>query len=244
MTESLDDPRPHPASDIARLEHSLGVAFHDRSLLELALLHSSRSNEAPDHPAENNQRLEFLGDAVLGLVIAESLYKQWPGAEEGTLTGARSALVRKESLAGIARELRLGMYLRMGHGEAATGGGRKEKNLADALEAVIAAIYLDQGYTAARTFVLRHLQPEFQSARREGIDQNSKSLLQQLLQASGQPLPRYRLVNAVGPDHDKEFTSEVYIQDTILGCGTGRSRKAAETAAASSALARLQAKEE
>jgi ribonuclease-3 len=226
-----------------QIESRLGVVFRDRALLELALVHGSHINETQDVQTASNERLEFLGDAVLGLVIAEALYREMPDAE-GPLTATRSALVRRETLAAVARDLGLGTHLQLGRGEAASGGRQKEKNLADAFEAVVAAVYLDQGYPVARAFVLRHLQSRMQESRAHGATPNYKALLQEHLQSKNQPIPRYRVVSAIGPDHEKEFTAEALLHDTILGRGTGRSRKAAETAAASSALAQLRMREE
>ncbi|MBN1151842.1 MAG: ribonuclease III [Dehalococcoidia bacterium] len=227
-----------------QIENRLGVVFRDRSLLELALVHGSHLNESQDAQTQSNERLEFLGDAILGMVIAEALYHEWPEAGEGILTATRSALVRRETLAEVANNLGLGTYLQLGRGEAASGGRHKEKNLADALEAVVAAVYLDQGYPVARGFVLRHLGPKLEEARSRSATSNYKAMLQEYLQSIGEAVPRYRVINAIGPDHQKEFTAEALLHDTILGRGTGRSRKAAETAAARSALARLHTKEE
>ena len=227
-----------------QIESRIGVVFRNRALLELALVHGSQINESQDVQTASNERLEFLGDAVLGMVVAEALYQEMPDAGEGLLTATRSALVRRETLAEVARDLGLGAYLQLGRGEAASGGREKEKNLADAFEAVVAAVYLDQGYPAARAFVLRHLQPKMQESRAHGTTPNYKAMLQEHLQSKNQPVPRYRVVSAIGPDHEKEFTAEALLHDTILGRGTGRSRKAAETAAASSALAQLRMREE
>jgi ribonuclease III len=227
-----------------QIESRLGIVFRDRRLLELALVHGSQVNENRGALTASNERLEFLGDAVLGMVVAEELYHNLPNVEEGALTAARSALVRREALAETARTMGLGAHLRLGRGEAATGGRHKEKNLADALEAVIAAVYLDQGYPAARAFILRILQPKLQDARSRGVTPNYKAMLQERLQSMQQPVPRYRVVSAVGPDHQKEFTVEALVDDTILGRGTGPTRKAAETAAARDALTQSQTKEE
>jgi ribonuclease-3 len=231
-------------SSIAQFESRLGIVFRNRTLLELALVHGSHVNEAQDVRTESNERLEFLGDAVLDMVVAEALYHERPEAGEGELTATRSALVRRESLAEVARSVGLGAFLRLGRGEASSGGRYKDKNLADALEAVVAAVYLDQGYAIAREFILRHLQPQLEQARANGATPNYKAMLQEYLQSLNQTLPHYRVVSAIGPDHQKEFTAEALLQDTILGSGSGRSRKAAETAAARSALARLQEKED
>jgi ribonuclease-3 len=227
-----------------QIEERLGVEFRNRALLELALVHGSRVNETQDAQTASNERLEFLGDAVLGMVVAETLYHELPDAGEGTLTATRSALVRRETLADVARGLGLGAFLQLGRGEAASGGRDKDRNLADTLEAVVAAVYLDQGYDAARAFVLRHLQSKLQEAHTRGTVPNYKAMLQEHLQAKNQPLPRYRVVSAIGPDHEREFTAEALLHDTILGRGTGRSRKAAETDAACAALEQLHTKEE
>jgi len=227
-----------------QIENRLGVVFRNRALLDLALVHGSRVNEAQDIRTASNERLEFLGDAVLGMVVAEALYHERPDAGEGILTATRSALVRRETLAEVARSLGLGAFLQFGRGEAASGGRDKDRNLADALEAVVAAVYLDQGYDAARAFILRHLQPKLQAAHTHGTTPNYKAMLQEHLQANNQPVPRYRVVSAIGPDHEREFTAEALLHDTILGRGTGRSRKAAETAAACAALEQLHTKEE
>ncbi len=231
-------------ASITQIETRLGIVFRNRALLELALVHGSHVNESQDVRTESNERLEFLGDAVLDMVIAEALYHERPEAGEGELTATRSALVRRESLAEVARSVGLGGFLQLGRGEASSGGRHKDKNLADALEAVVAAVYLDQGYAVAREFILHHLKPQMEQARANGNAPNYKAMLQEYLQSLNQSLPRYRVVSAVGPDHQKEFTAEALLHDTILGSGSGRSRKAAETAAARSALARLQEKED
>jgi len=232
-------------ADVRRqhIESRLGVVFRNRALLDLALVHGSTINESQDVQTESNERLEFLGDAVLGMAIAEALYQQLPDAEEGVLTSTRSAIVRRETLADAARELGLGAFLQLGRGEAASGGRRKDRNLANALEALIAAVYLDQGYEVARAFVLRHLHDKLQDAEVHGTTSNYKAMLQEHLQSTGQPIPTYRVVSAIGPDHEREFTAEALLNDTILGRGAGRSRKAAEMAAASAALMQIPVKE-
>ncbi len=226
------------------IESRLGVVFHDRTLLDLALVHGSRINESQQPPTASNERLEFLGDAIIGMVMAEELYRQLPDAGEGILTSTRSALVRRESLAAVARDLGLGTYLRFGRGEAASGGRNRERNLANVFEALVAAIYMDQGYESARAFVLRNLQSKVEDARIRGTISNYKAMLQERLQAASLPAPTYRVVNAIGPDHAKEFTAEALLNDTILGRGEGRTRKAAEMAAACAALVQLRSEEE
>ena len=225
-------------ADLAALQQTLGISFNDPSLLEQALVHSSYVNENPS--LASNERLEFLGDAVLGLVIAEKLYQDFPHFDEGEMTKLRAALVRGGTLARVARTIKLGDYLYLGKGEKASGGRRKPANLAGALEAMIAAIFLDQGLATSNDFVLRLFNEELQrvgASQEAGVDY--KSQLQELIQAREQQKPTYQLVVAVGPDHDRRFTVEVRVGDTVLGKGSGKSKKAAETEAAHTALEQL-----
>jgi ribonuclease-3 len=226
-------------ADLAKLQPSLGVSFSDLSLLERALVHSSYINENPGFALASNERLEFLGDAVLDLIVAEKLYRDFPQFSEGEMTRLRAAVVRRETLARMARAIRLGDYLYLGKGEEASGGRRKPTNLAGALEAVIAAIFLDQGLTATKDFILRLFNEELERVVSRGAWVDYKSRLQELTQAKQQPTPVYQLVEAVGPAHDRRFTVEVKIGDTVLGTGSGKSKKIAETEAACSALQRL-----
>ena len=225
--------------DSAALQQTLGVSFNDLSLLEQALVHSSYINENPGLAPTSNERLEFLGDAVLGVVVAEKLYQDFPQFTEGEMTKLRAALVRRDTLARVARDIRLGDYLYLGKGEKASGGRGKSVNLAGALEAVIAAIFLDQGSAVTRDFILRLFNKELQRAVNQGLEVDFKSQLQELVQARQQSTPTYQVVEAVGPDHDKRFTVEVRVGDTVLGRGSGKSKKLAETEAALSALQRL-----
>ena len=226
-------------ADLAVLQQILGVSFKDQSLLEQALVHSSYVNENPGSALTSNERLEFLGDAVLGSVIAERLYHDLPSFTEGEMTKLRATLVRRDTLAQAARAIGLGDYLYLGKGEEASGGQHKPVNLAGALEAVIAAIYLDQGAATAKDFVLRLFDKEFQKVVSQGAEVNYKSQLQELIQAREQQTPAYHVIEATGPDHDRRFTVEVKVGDTVLGRGSGRSKKEAETEAARSALERL-----
>ena len=226
-------------ADLTELQQSLGVSFSDLSLLEQALVHSSYINENPGFALTSNERLEFLGDAVLGLAVAEKLYQDFPRLSEGEMTKLRAALVRRETLARRARAIRLGDYLYLGKGEEASGGRRKVSNLAGALEAVMAAILLDQGLTATKEFILRLFNEELERVVSRGAGVDYKSRLQELTQARQQPAPVYQLVETVGPAHDRMFTVEVKIGDTVLGRGSGKSKKMAETEAACSALQRL-----
>jgi ribonuclease III len=222
--------------DLTQLQLKIGIRFSDPAILDLALIHSSYINEKPGLAPISNERLEFLGDAVLGLVIAERLYEGYPEAAEGELTRLRSALVRRETLAQMARLINLGDYLHLGIGEEAGGGRDKPVNLAGALESVIAAIYLDQGLEISRTFILKLFGPEIDKQARQGAGTDYKSRLQETIQARHQLTPIYQLVGAVGPDHDREFTIEVRVGNTVLGRGTGKSKKAAEMEAARAAL--------
>lgn len=226
-------------ADITALQEILGVTFNEPSLLEQALVHSSYINENPAFGSGHNERLEFLGDAVLGFIVAEKLYQGFPDLSEGEMTKFRSVLVRRETLARVARTVRLGDFLYLGKGEEASGGQGKTANLAGALEAVIAATFLDQGAATARNLVLRLLSEELARVVSQGVGFDYKSRLQELMQSRYQSTPVYRLVEELGPDHDKMFTVEVMAGDTVLGRGTGKNKKSAETEAARLALERL-----
>jgi len=226
-------------AELAVLQQILGVSFKDPSLLEQALVHSSYVNENPGVASASNERLEFLGDAILGSVIAEKLYQDLPSFSEGEMTKLRATLVRRDTLARVARAIGLGDYLYLGKGEEASGGRRKPVNLAGALEAVTAAIYLDQGAVTAKDFILRLFNRELQKVVSRGAEVNYKPQLQELIQAREQQTPAYYVIEARGPDHDRKFTVEVRVGDTVLGRGSGRSKKEAETEAARSALERL-----
>lgn len=226
-------------ADLAALQKILGITFNEPSLLEQAVVHSSYINENPGLVSGNNERLEFLGDAILGFIVAEKLYQDSPDLSEGEMTKLRSALVRRDTLAHVARAVRLGDFLYMGKGEEASGGRSKTANLAGALEAVIAATFLDQGASTTRDLVLGLLGEELAKVVSQGTGVDYKSRLQELMQSRYQSPPAYRLVGEAGPDHDKRFTVEVMAGDTVLGRGNGRSKKLAETEAARSALERL-----
>jgi len=223
-------------ADLATLQQTLGISFNDTSLLEQALVHSSYVNENPGLAPTSNERLEFLGDAVLDLIVAEKLYQDFPHFTEGEMTKLRAALVRRDTLARMARAIRLGENLYLGKGEEAGGGRHKPANLASALEAVIAAIFLDQGPSINRDFVLKLLDIEIKKVVSQGTAVDYKSELQELIQAREQKTPTYQVVAATGPDHDKIFTVEVRLGAAVLGRGSGKSKKAAETEAARSAL--------
>jgi len=223
------------------LQKVIGVSFRDQSLLERALVHSSYCNENLDLAPESNERLEFLGDAVLSFIIAERLYRNYPALSEGQMTKLRSTLVRRDTLARVAKAIGLGEHLYLGRGEEASGGRNKPANLESALEALIAAVFLDRGLAAARKLVLRLLGGELLCVVKLGTEVNYKSQLQELLQSRQQSIPSYRVVDAVGPAHERLFTVEVVVGDSVLGKGLGKSKKVAETEAARIALGRLSA---
>ncbi len=227
--------------DLDTLQEVLGVNFRNRSLLEQAVIHSSYVNENLELVSSHNERLEFLGNAVLGFIVAEKLYQEFPDITEGEMTKLRAALVRRDTLARVARAVELGDFLYMGKGEEASGGRTKTPNLAGTLEAMIGAIYLDRGLATARDAVLKLLGKELSRVSRYGAGVDYKSRLQELIQSRNQSTPAYRLVAQTGPDHDRRFTVEVMTGDVILGRGTGKSKKLAETEAARLALDRLDA---
>ena len=232
-------------SNLAELQQSLGVSFNQPALLSQALTHSSFANENPD-AAISNERLEFLGDAVLGLIVAENLYRDFTELTEGQMTKIRSYLVKQETLAQVAKSLNLGACLYLGRGEENSGGQDKPANLARALEALIAALYLDQGSAVTESVVLKLLAPEFQIALSEDngdIVTDYKSRLQEYLQAQSQSAPNYLLIRTEGPDHAKKFIVEVRMNDTVLATGSGRAKKMAEMEAARLALEKLAGKQ-
>lgn len=218
------------------------MKFKNSALLRQALIHSSYVNENPELAPQSNERLEFLGDAVLGLIVADELFAAHPEQDEGTLTELRSHLVRRDTLAKAARRLKLGEELLLGKGEEAGGGRGRPTNLAHAYEALVGAIFLDGGFTSARRFVRRSLSPEFELGGDQAVPLDPKSQLQEITQALYQSTPRYRLVGTEGPDHARRFTVEVLIDDRVLGTGDGRSKQEAEKEAARTALARLESK--
>ncbi len=222
------------------LQQTIGIAFRDTSLLEQAFIHSSYVNENPDSPLPDNERLEFLGDALLSFIVTEKLYHEFPHLAEGELTEIRVSLIREETLAQLASELKLGDHLFLAKGEEQTGGRGRQSNLADTFEALIGAIFLDQGLTATRDFILRKLHSQLEQIKTEGIGQNYKALLQEFTQAKYKLLPTYRIVEVSGPDHDKDFTVEVTLGDRILGTGSGKSKRSAEMEAARSAWEKLE----
>jgi ribonuclease-3 len=222
------------------LEERLGVKFEDPALLRQALVHSSYVNENPDLAPESNERLEFLGDAVLGLVVADDLYAAFPGEDEGKLTELRTHLVRRDTLAKAAAQLQLGEELLLGRGEEGGGGRERPTNLAHVYESVVGAIFLDGGLPAAQDFVRRSLGEDFASVHQRAFPGDPKSRLQELSQSRYQTTPVYRLIEAEGPDHARRFRVEVVIDGRALGTGSGHSKQQAEKEAASLALEQLE----
>ena len=226
-------------ADQNELQKILGVPFQQQELLTQALTHSSYANENPGVAPASNERLEFLGDAILGLIVAENLYRDFPGMSEGEMTRLRSILVKQETLARVADSIKLGNYLYLGKGEEASGGKDKPANLARALEALIAAVYLDHGPAVTEQLVLEILDAELLKTLYQGTIVDYKSQLQELLQAKTQQTPVYNLIETQGPDHSKKFTVEVRLGNDVLANGTGRSKKKAETEAARIAMEKL-----
>lgn len=222
--------------DSSALQSILGINFKNESLLQQALVHRSYLNENPAQHLISNERLEFLGDAVLGFVVADELCSRFPDFSEGELTKLRAALVRGETLSRIALLLQLGDYLYLGRGEEESGGRSRPRNLSCALEAVIGAVFLDRGFDVARDFILKLLGGEFDSLVEDKVTDDYKSRLQQVIQSERKITPVYRTIEEVGPDHAKTFTVEVLAGDAVLGRGSGRSKRAAEMDAAREAL--------
>jgi ribonuclease-3 len=229
------------ARPIQELHESLDSPFHDISLLQQALFHRSYLNEAAEQDVESNERMEFLGDAVLGLVISEKLYNDYPALSEGHLSQIRASLVRWDALARVAQRIRLGEYLVMGRGEELSGGRNRPSNLAGALEALIGAAFLDGGLPRAKKLVLQLLKPDLDEIAQEGITADSKSELQHVAQTRWRQIPQYRMISSEGPDHAKLFTVEVAVGERVMGRGQGRNKKQAELNAARQALETLAA---
>jgi ribonuclease-3 len=219
------------------LEERIGYKFRNPRLLEEALTHPSIGHETQRHQF-NNQRLEFLGDAILQLVITEYLYHHFSTEAEGQLTKLRSRLVSRDTLRIRAAALDLGLYLMIGRGEEASGGRKRASTLADAYEALIGAIYLDGDFDAAKQFVLNQAQPDLELITEMPVDINPKGELQELLQSISPVSPVYELVSESGPEHDKTFVVKCVWDGVVLGEGSGRSKKQAETGAAIKALKR------
>jgi len=230
-----DDQEPH----LGLLEQILGLQFQNRDLLRKSIIHSSYVNEYAWKAPESNERLEFLGDALLGLVVAETLYQNFPQMSEGQLTAARASLVKGETLARVARRLSLGEALLLGQGEESSGGRDRDSNLAAVVEAIIGAVLLDQGYSTAMSYVITLLRPELNLLSAQGVPLDAKSHLQEFIQRQEGSTPVYRIAKELGPDHSKYFVAEVLINDTVVAAGKGRKKSIAEQSAAKAALKEL-----
>jgi ribonuclease-3 len=225
----------------AELAERLGLEFDDPALLTEALVHSSYVNEHPEGTSRSNERLEFLGDAVLSLVMSEALFKRHPGEQEGVLTTRRAAIVSTRGLARISRRLGIGEALILGQGAENSGERERSSVLAGLFESIVAAVYLDGGLEAARAFILGAAAPELDAALPADALKAPKSRLQEHAFAVTGRAPAYRIVSSDGPDHDRHFVVEVAIDGVVMGTGEGRSRREAETRAAEAALQRLDA---
>jgi ribonuclease-3 len=223
--------------DLTELQQKLKITFKDISQLEQSLTHSSFINENPG--LNSNERLEFLGDALLGLVIGEKLYRDFPEYAEGELTRFRAALVKRETLTRVANDINLGNYLYLGKGEAGGNGRTKAANLAGAMESVIAAVYIDVGFKAAEKLILRLFKSEIEAIVKRGEAIDYKSQLQALMQSKYHNTPDYSTIEAEGPDHARKFTVEAKMGKKVLGKGSGHSKQIAEMEAARLALEQL-----
>ena len=231
-------------ADWKTLEAQLPFKFKDRELLRQALIHTSYLNENPGIGVGSNERLEFLGDAALGVVVADQLYREYPDVDEGTLTELRAHLVRRDTLARAASRLDLGDFIQLGRGEDAAGGRRRPTNLARAYEALVGAIFLDGGIVRVRSFVKRSLAPELEALRERGMPHDPKSQLQEIIQSKFQTTPSYKLLKTEGPDHARRFTVQVVVAGKPLGVGEGRSKQLAEKEAAQVTLQQLEEEQE
>ena len=235
MAEGLS---PARRAELERLAAHMGVAFSNIALLDEALTHPSYANESRDS-IPHNERLEFLGDAVLELASSTDLYKHFPQCSEGELTKMRASLVQSDTLARLARRLHLGRHLRLGHGELRGGGADRQNNLENVFEAVIGAVYLDRGWESARDYVCTQLIPEIGNVQPAQVRRDYKTTLQEHVQKDRHMSVAYELVGESGPDHDKRFTTRVLVGGETLGEGTGPSKKKAEQQAAAHALSKL-----
>ncbi len=228
-------------ADLDALQSRLGYTFRDIELLRLALTHPSVAHESPG-VTQHNQRLEFLGDSVLGLILTRELYEKFPGVGEGPLTKARAQMVNRRTLAEQSQRLGVGEHLILSRGEEASGGRKRQSALADAFEAVTGAIFLDGGFEVARDFILRNFRDAFGELTEIPNLENPKGELQEMLQAKSPEAPQYELTYMTGPDHDRVFECAVFHCGVEMGRGRGKSKKAAESEAALAALTALRRK--
>ncbi|MCC9077174.1 ribonuclease III [Litorilinea aerophila] len=228
------------AADLSEFEERHHLHFNDKQLLQQAFVHRSYLNEAPDDEVlEDNERLEFLGDAILGFIVSEELFRRFPEQREGDLTNLRAALVRRETLARLAERLDLGDYLLLGHGEDESGGRQRSAILCATFEALVGAIYLEHGIDVARHFVLSQMEDELALLQEGDYGKDPKSRLQEWAQEVFGAAPRYKVVDSEGPDHARIFTIQVSILQHPWGVGRGHSKQEASQAAAAMALHRI-----
>ena len=220
-------------TDIKKFQEVIGYHFHDEKLLRQALTHSSFANEKHLKKHSDNERLEFLGDAVLEIISSEFLYKEYPDKPEGELTKLRASIVCEPTLALCTKDIALGEYLLLGKGEDQTGGRGRKSILSDALEAVIGAIYLDGGFANAKEFIHKYILTDIEHKQ---LFYDSKTILQEIVQEKGTHLVEYHLIKEEGPDHNKNFTVEARVNGKVMGQGSGHTKKAAEQAAAYQAI--------
>ena len=230
---------PERASDLRRLCRSLGIRVHDLGLLDQALSHRSYIHEREMGRGRSNERMEFLGDSVLGLLVNEALYEKYAERQEGRLTKIKSLLVSETILSRRAEELRLGRYIHLSDNERLSGGATRSSILADAFEAVIGAIYLDSGLGAARGFVEDHILSDMEELLSIEEYKNYKSIIQEYAQKKMRARPRYRVVSATGPEHERTFYVELRLEGRSLGRGEGKNKKEAEQVAARNAMTKL-----
>lgn len=225
--------------DLKQLFSELKLSVNNQSIFEIAFTHRSYLNETNNSALEHNERIEYLGDAVLELIISEYLFKKYPEKKEGELTSYRSATVKKPTLAQVARTLKLGEYLKMSNGEEVTGGRDKDYLLANSLEAFIGAIYLDSGYEKTKVFVLSKMEAVLSEIVEKRLDIDNKSKFQELSQSKFKITPSYRLISDSGPDHEKTFTMAVYVGAKKFGEGQGNTKQKAEEEAAKEGIKRF-----
>lgn len=222
--------------NLSNLEATIGYCFKDKTLLKTAMSHSSYANEIRVGHPECNERLEFLGDAVLEISVSDYLYRNHPQMPEGEMSRMRASIVCEPTLAFCSREFQLGNYLLLGKGEEMTGGRKRESIVSDAMEALIGAIYLDGGFANAKEFIDRFILNDIQNKK---LFFDSKTILQEMVQSYSKDTLRYKLVSEAGPDHDKEFRVHAFLGEQLIGEGIGHSKKHAEQAAAYDALVKL-----
>lgn len=223
----------------SKLEKNIGFKFKNYDLIHLAFIHKSYVNEHREEQIDDNERLEFLGDAVLELIATKHLFENYPDQDEGEMTSYRSALVKGKNLAEIAKELNLSDFLRLSKGEENSGGRQKNYILANTLEALIGAIYMDSGYSMAEKFIKKFIIAKLDQIIEQGLHIDSKSRFQELCQEIRESTPHYELITAAGPDHQKIFTMGAFIDDELIAQGQGTSKQKAENQAAQKALKKL-----